>query len=379
MSRLFPNYGRWELALASGKGAHVVDTDGNAYLDFICGIGVTNLGHCHPDVTEAVQAQLHKVWHVSNLFQIESQEEVARKLTEHCSGDAVVFCNSGAEANEAAMKLARKHTGNHKIITFAGSFHGRTLATLAATGQEKVKTGFGPQLETFIHVPFNDIEALREAIDDETAAVMVEAVQGEGGIHPADADFLAQVEVECRKHGALLIVDEVQTGIGRTGKAFAYQHYGISPDVITAAKGLGNGFPVGAMIGKAELANTFGPGTHGSTFGGNPLAMAAASAVLDVVFRDGFLSEVERKGRWLMQMLHEQLQDVPEVTAVRGKGLMVGIECEEAAAIVTKVREKGLLVLLAGSNVVRLLPPLIVTDSELREAVSAIVEAFDKK
>ncbi|HET7616477.1 MAG TPA: aminotransferase class III-fold pyridoxal phosphate-dependent enzyme, partial [Bacillales bacterium] len=274
-----------------------------------------------------------------------------------------------------AIKLARKHTGKHKIITFNGSFHGRTFATLSATGQEKVKQGFGPQLETFVHVPFNDIDALKNALDAQTAAVMVEAVQGEGGIRPAEAGFLRQLEVECRNHDVLLIVDEVQTGIGRTGETFAYKHFGLSPDIITAAKGLGNGFPVGAVIGKESLKAAFGPGSHGSTFGGNPLAMAAAEAVLDVVFVQDFLRAVAEKGERLSGLLHEQLKDSSEVAEIRGKGMMIGIECkEEVAPIVTGLREKGLLVLVAGPKVIRLLPPLIVTNDEIDYAVSLIVD-----
>lgn len=379
MSSLFPTYNRWDVEIESGQGTKVKDNTGKEYLDFVSGIGVTNLGHCHPKVQTAIEEQLNKVWHTSNLFQIAGQEKVAEKLVQHSSGDVVMFCNSGAEANEAAIKLARKHTQKKKIVTFEQSFHGRTYATMSATAQEKVKQGFGPPLETFIHVPYNDIEALREAVDNETAAVMVEAVQGEGGVNPASPGFLQEIEKVCQAHDVLFIIDEVQTGIGRTGKVFAYQHDGISPDIITVAKGLGNGFPVGAMIGKQELADTFGPGTHGTTFGGNPLAMAAADAVLDVVFDEDFLVGVTKKGEYLLKKLQEELTDSPFVEQVRGKGLMIGIAChEEVGEIVTALREQGLLVLVAGPKVIRLLPPLIVTKEEIDHAVSLIVDQIKK-
>lgn len=379
MSSLFPTYNRWDVEIESGQGTKVKDNTGKEYLDFVSGIGVTNLGHRHPKVQTAIEEQLNKVWHTSNLFQIAGQEKVAEKLVQHSSGDVVMFCNSGAEANEAAIKLARKHTQKKKIVTFEQSFHGRTYATMSATAQEKVKQGFGPPLETFIHVPYNDIEALREAVDNETAAVMVEAVQGEGGVNPASPGFLQEIEKVCQAHDVLFIIDEVQTGIGRTGKVFAYQHDGISPDIITVAKGLGNGFPVGAMIGKQELADTFGPGTHGTTFGGNPLAMAAADAVLDVVFDEDFLVGVTKKGEYLLKKLQEELTDSPFVEQVRGKGLMIGIAChEEVGEIVTALREQGLLVLVAGPKVIRLLPPLIVTKEEIDHAVSLIVDQIKK-
>lgn len=380
MSALFPTYNRWDVDIESGEGAKVKDHSGKQYLDFVAGIGVTGLGHRHPHVLAAVEEQLHKVWHVSNLFQIEKQEEVARKLTAHTSGDAVMFCNSGAEANEAAIKLARKHTGKHKIITFERSFHGRTFATMTATGQDKIRQGFGPLLESFAYVAYNDAEALKQAIDEETAAVMVEAVQGEGGVHPATPGFLKKVEQLCQQHGLLLIVDEVQTGIGRTGKPFAHQHEGISPDIITVAKALGNGMPVGAMIGKQELVDTFGPGSHGTTFGGNPLVMAAAGAVLDVVFAERFLSEVTEKGNYLYNELEDQLSGLSFVEQIRGKGLMIGIACrDQVASIVTALREQGLLVLLAGPKVIRLLPPLIVTKEEIDQAVSLIAKEIRKQ
>lgn len=371
MSHLFANYGRWDIEIQSGKGTEVIDTTGKKYLDFTAGIGVVNIGHCHPNVVSALTEQAQAIWHTSNLFQSSLQEEVASLLTEHSMGSAVFFCNSGAEANEAAIKMARKHTGKHKIITFKQSFHGRTLGTMAATGQDKIKTGFGPMLHSFIHLPFNDIESLKNEMDDQTAAVMLEVVQGEGGVHPAEEQFLLEVEKLCAQHGALLIIDEVQTGIGRTGKPFAYQHYPISPDIITSAKGLGNGFPVGAMIGKEILFNTFNPGSHGSTFGGNPLAMSVAKATLNVVFQEGFLAEVEEKGQYLYDALSTKLAHIESLKNIRFKGLMFGLEfTNDVGALLTQLRQNGLIVLNAGPNVLRMLPPLTVSYAEMDEAVS---------
>jgi acetylornithine aminotransferase len=377
-SALFPNYKRWELEIVEGKGTKVIDANGTEYLDFVSGIAVCNLGHCHPAVVEAVQAQLQKLWHVSNLFENSLQEEVASLLVANSDGQRVFFCNSGAEANEAAIKLARKHTGKSRILTFHQSFHGRTFATMTATGQEKIHSGFGPLLPTFSYLPFNDAAALEQAMDHEVAAVMVEAVQGEGGVTPAQTEFLQAAEKLCKQYGALLIIDEVQTGIGRTGKAFAYQHYGISPDIITVAKGLGNGIPVGALIGKEELADTFSAGTHGTTFGGNMIAMSAAKAVLENVMQPEFLEGVTEKEAYFMELLQD-VTSLPVVKEVRGKGLMIGIECNtEAASFVTELQKKGLLVLVAGPNVVRLLPPLTVTKEELETAASAIKEVLGK-
>jgi acetylornithine aminotransferase len=302
---------------------------------------------------------------------------VAGLLAENSGGDCVFFCNSGAEANEAAIKLARKATGKTKIITFEQSFHGRTFGTMAATGQSKVQQGFGPMLETFEYVPFNDITAVRQAIDDGTAAVMVEVIQGEGGVIAADPDFISGLAALCREKETLLIVDEVQTGIGRTGTAFAYEHYGISPDIITAAKGLGNGIPVGAMIAKEKWKDAFGPGSHATTFGGNPLAMAAAKAVLQTVFTDEFLQNVKEKGEYLQQQLEKVLGNHDAVSAIQGKGLMTGIACNmEVAPLIPKLMEKGLLALNAGPHVLRLLPPLTVSYAEIDQAVSLIEEVI---
>ncbi|WP_079514604.1 acetylornithine transaminase [Rossellomorea marisflavi] len=377
MSHLFPTYNRWELELVSGKGTVVKDGEGRSYLDFISGIAVCNLGHSPEVVKEAVKEQLEKVWHVSNLFPITAQEEVGGLLTENTDLDAVFFCNSGAEANEAAIKLAKKHTGRTKILTFKQSFHGRTFATMSATGQEKVHSGFGPLVPSFDYLPYNDESVLEDINGDEIAAIMVEIIQGEGGVIPGTSAFLKAVEAKCTEWGALLIVDEVQTGIGRTGRPFAYQHHDLNPDIVTAAKGLGSGFPVGAMIGKEALTASFSPGTHGSTFGGNPLAMAAAKATLETIFVPSFLQEVEDKGAYFMKELNDKLSN--HNVSIRGNGLMIGIGLEsEAGGIITDLRENGLLTLPAGPKVIRLLPPLTVSFEEIDQAVAKVEEALGK-
>ena len=373
MDALFPTYNRWDLAVKSAKGTKIIDQNNKEYLDFVSGIGVCNLGHRHPEVQNAVESQLNKVWHVSNLFQIDLQQEVAQLLVDYSDGDAVFFCNSGAEANEAALKLARKYTKKSKVITFKQSFHGRTFATMTATGQAKIHDGFGPLLHEFVYLPFNDISRLEEEIDDSVAAVMVEVIQGEGGVVPANVEFLKKAEELCGKSAALLILDEVQTGIGRTGKPFAYQHYGISPDIITVAKGLGSGFPVGAMIGKEYLKESFGPGSHGTTFGGNPLASAAAKATLEIIFQDTFLQDVTEKGDYLLGKLNKISSDVEWIEEVRGKGLMVGIVCNQDITYLLKpLREQGLLALVAGPKVIRLLPPLTVTKEEIDQGLEIL-------
>ncbi|PFD90379.1 aspartate aminotransferase family protein [Bacillus anthracis] len=372
-SHLFQTYGRRNIEFVKGKGTKAIDNNGKQYLDFTSGIGVCNLGHCHPTVMKAVQEQLKDIWHISNLFTSSLQEEVASLLTENIALDYVFFCNSGAEANEAALKLARKHTGKSLVVTCEQSFHGRTFGTMSATGQNKVKEGFGPLLPSFLHTPFNDIKALKEVMNEEVAAVMVEAVQGEGGVIPADLSFLKEIEALCKKFGSLFIIDEVQTGIGRTGTLFAYEQMGIKPDIVTVAKALGNGIPVGAMIGRKELGTSFPAGSHGSTFGGNYVAMAAAKEVLQITKKPSFLKEVKEKGEYVLQKLQEELQHVECIQNIRGKGLMVGIECtHEVASFIEQLEKEGLLVLQAGPNVIRLLPPLIVTNEELEQAVYMI-------
>lgn len=373
MSNLFPTYSRWEIEPDWAEGSFLYGKDGNKYLDFTSGIGVCNLGHRPKVVEEAVQQQLKKFWHVSNLFPVESQEVAASKLAGAAEMDVVFFANSGAEANEAAIKLARKATGRKKIITFYQSFHGRTFATMSATGQEKIKQGFGPMLETFTYVPYNDLEALKSEMSDEVAAVMLEVIQGEGGIHPASEEFLKGVAAVCKQYGSLFIIDEIQTGIGRTGKPFAFQHYGLQPDIISVAKGLGSGFPIGAIIGKGDLKNVFSPGSHGTTFGGNPLAIAAAIATMNTVFQESFLVEVQEKADFLKNTLKEKLLELPNVKEIRGLGFMIGIEVNgNVPDILKSLRLSGLIALSAGENVIRLLPPLTATKEELDAGIDII-------
>ncbi|MFP3509022.1 acetylornithine transaminase [Peribacillus sp. SIMBA_075] len=373
MSSLFPTYARWNIEPRKASGMKITSTTGKEYLDFTSGIGVLNLGHCHELVKMAVTKQLNKYWHVSNMFQSSIQERTAQMLADASGLSQVFFANSGAEANEAAIKLARKATGKSKIVTCLQSFHGRTFATMAATGQEKIKTGFGPMLASFEYVPFNDNDAMTAAIDENTAAVMIEIVQGEGGIHVVQQSYLDAIQTQCQEHGALLIIDEIQTGIGRTGKPFAFQHFNIQPDIITSAKGLGNGLPIGAMIGKERLSDFFNPGSHGSTFGGNPISVAAAESVLKEIFQSGFLKETVKKAEYLESELAKALKESEEVKEIRGLGLMVGIECkQDVQGFLMELQEEGLLVLSAGPKVLRLLPSLTVTESEIDMAISKI-------
>lgn len=378
MSYLFPTYQRWEIEPERAAGAFIYGKDGNEYLDFTSGIGVCNLGHRPEAVETAVKKQLESFWHVSNLFPQNIQEEAAEKLAEAADLDCVFFANSGAEANEAAIKLARKATGRTKIISFLQSFHGRTFAGMAATGQEKIKQGFGSMLETFVHLPFNDLEAFQNEIGPDTAGVMIEIIQGEGGIHVANYEFLKEIEKSCKDNGVLLIIDEIQTGIGRTGKPFAFQHYGIRPDIITVAKGLGNGLPIGAAVGKAQLKEFFGPGSHGSTFGGNPVSTAAASAAMEIIFQDEFLHEATAKGNYLFELLHKRLGQLDSVKDIRGLGLMAGIEMTtEVQPILAALRKAGLIALPAGEKVIRLLPPLNVSQEEIDMAVHIIEDTVN--
>lgn len=373
MSYLFPTYARWEVEVKEADGCYITDTNGKKYLDFTSGIGVCNLGHKNEKVKKAVEEQLNRFWHVSNLFQIKEQEIAAEKLAKAAGLAAVFFANSGAEANEGAIKLARKATGKTKIITFKQSFHGRTFATMSATGQDKIKQGFGPMLEKFVYLPFNDVDSLKKEMDDTVAAVMLEVVQGEGGIHVGERQFLKEADALCKKYGALFIIDEVQTGNGRTGKPFAFQHFDLKPDIVTTAKGLGSGFPIGAVIGKESLKEYFGPGSHGSTFGGNPLSIASAIATMDIIFDDSFLEEVKKKGTYLKSQLIERLNACELVQEVRGLGLMLGIELKQPVeGVLKELRNNGLLALSAGEKVIRLLPPLTVTMEEIDQAVEKI-------
>ena len=382
---LLPTYARYPISLVKGEGSWLWDDQGNRYLDFMSGIAVTNLGHAPRQIKEALVKQLDELWHVSNLFRIPNQEEAAQLITANSSGDAVFFCNSGAEANEAAIKMARRYqqkvlnNGRYEIITFENSFHGRTLATLTATGQEKVKEGFAPLPEGFRYIPINDIGALEAAISDTTAAVMLGMIQAEGGIHPADPAFVHALVKLCDKHGILLIVDEIQTGMGRTGKLFAYEHYGIEPDIFTLAKGLGSGFPVGAAVAKEKLREAFGPGSHGSTFGGTPIATAVVKATVETIVGEQLPERAAASGEYLMNQLSSKLAGNPFVKEVRGKGLIVGIECAEpVAAILTAAQERGLLVISAGPSVIRLLPNLLVTNEEIDIAVGILTELLSE-
>lgn len=378
---LFPNYAPYPIRLVRGEGSHVWDAAGQMYIDVMSGVAVTALGHAPAPVTEALVTQLHTLWHVSNWFEIPQQERFAQTVTARCCGDHVFYCNSGAEANEAAIKLARRYhrkiKGNdkYKIITFTQSFHGRTMATLSATGQEKVKEGFDPLLPGFVHVPYNDIDALEAAVDAQTCAIFLEFVQGEGGVTVAEETFVAAIQRLCAQYDMLLIADEIQSGVGRTGRWFAYEHYGIEPDIITMAKGIASGFPMGMMVGKAKLKDAFSAGAHGSTFGGTPLACVAAQATWETIEREQLLLRAHALGQWAIQHMQQSLQHVEEVVAVRGRGLMVGIELTfPAAHVVTACHRHGVLCITAGMHVLRLLPALNIPESLWRQAVDIIIE-----
>ena len=371
MTTLFQNYARRSVHLVKGRGTVVTDDKGKDYLDFISGIAVVSLGHAHPALVEAVKRQSEKLWHVSNLFESPEQELLAAKLVEETPFCHAFFCNSGAEANEAAIKLARKHTQKNVIITFEQSFHGRTFGAMSATGQAKVREGFGPLLETFRIIPYNDEQQLEAAIDGDVAAIMLEVIQGEGGVHQIDPDFAKKITAICKAKGILLIVDEVQTGIGRTGTRYAYEQTNLEPDIMTLAKGLGGGFPIGAMLGSSELLKSFGPGSHGTTFGGNPLAVAVAQTVVDIVFKKKFLQEVEDKSIYLIEKVQALLPQ--DQFSIRGAGLLLGIECEEEILpFIQHAEQAGLLLVQAGTNVIRLLPPLTVTYEEIDQAVAIL-------
>lgn len=378
-SALFPTYAKHPITLIRGDGSRLWDEQGKEYLDFMSGLAVCNLGHVPRKVKQRVQEQLEQVWHVSNLFRIPNQEELAQMLTVHSCADLVFFCNSGAEANEAAIKCARRYhqrvlkNGRFEIITFEKSFHGRTLATLTATGQDKVKDGFFPLPEGFLYARYNDIESVKDTITEQTAAVMLELVQGEGGVYPADREFVTQLFALCKKHGLILIVDEVQTGLGRTGKLFAYEHYGIEPDIITLAKGLASGFPIGAMMGKKVLRDAFSVGSHASTFGGAPLAAIAGLATMEILLKERLFERAEEMGAYAIQKLLDQLHHYSVVQSIRGVGLLIGIECvKPVAPIIKELHRCGLLVLPGGSHVIRFMPNLYVTKEEIDRAVDII-------
>jgi acetylornithine/N-succinyldiaminopimelate aminotransferase len=382
-SHLLPTYARVDLAFVRGEGAWLVAENGDRYLDFTAGVAVNVLGHAHPQIVAAITEQAGKLSHVSNLYRIPEAERVAARLCAASFADFVFFCNSGAEAMECSIKTARKyHAVNgrperFRIITFEGAFHGRTLATLAAGGQKKYLEGFGPVVDGFDQVPFCDLEATRSMIGPATAAILIEPIMGEGGVRVVPPEFLRALRGLCDQHGLLLVFDEVQTGIGRTGELFGYQRSGVAPDIMALAKALGGGFPVGACLATAAAAAGMTAGTHGSTFGGNPLAMAAANAVLDVVLADGFLHRVQRTGIVLKQKLAEIKDRYPAVIAeVRGEGLLIGLRAvNPVGELVDELRAEKMIVVAAGDNVMRLLPPLIVTEEEVAEAVRRIERA----
>lgn len=384
---VMPTYARYPLILRSGKGCRVRDDQDNDYLDFISGIAVNTLGHAHPALAEAICRQASTMLHCSNLFHIPQQQALAARLTALSGLHQAFFCNSGAEANEAAIKLARKYfydrgMPRRHIITATQSFHGRTINTMTATGQDKVKIGFDPLPPGFSHVPLNDIEALSKAVNESTAAVLLEPLQGEGGVNAAHADYLKQVRELCDKHDILLLLDEVQTGIGRCGTMFAFEQAGISPDILTLAKGLGGGVPVGAMLASRAVAASFSAGTHGSTFGGNPLSCTAALTVLDVIEQEGLLDNCRQRSIQLMQGLEALKEKFPLIREVRGAGLLVGAALDEAAGIpasdiITACRKAGLLILPAGPLVLRFLPPLNVTSEEIDEALAKLSAALE--
>ena len=376
-------FARVPLAFERGEGVWLVATNGDRYLDFTSGVAVNALGHAHPHLVAALTAQAQKLWHVSNLFEIPEAERVARRLCDASFADVAFFCNSGAEAAECAIKTARKyqaasgHPERYRIITFEGAFHGRTLATLAAGGQKKYLDGFGPVVEGFDQVPFADLEAVKRTIGEATAAIMIEPLMGEGGVRVVAPSFLKALRQLCDEHGLLLVFDEVQSGMGRTGELFAHQRAGVVPDVMALAKALGGGFPVGACLATREAAKGMTAGTHGSTFGGNPLAMSAADATLDVMLAPGFLDHVKHIGLLFKQRLAEIKDRYPSVIAeVRGEGLLIGLKAlVPAGALVDALRAEHMLTVAAGDNVVRLLPPLIISEPELAEGVARLDRA----
>ncbi|MDR7225084.1 aspartate aminotransferase family protein [Aminobacter aminovorans] len=379
-SALFETFARAPLAFERGEGSWLITETGERYLDFAGGIAVNSLGHSHPHLVEALTEQAAKLWHVSNLYQIPGQSRLGERLAENSFADRVFFTNSGAEALECAIKTARRyqyvngHPERYRVITFEGAFHGRTLATIAAGGQAKYLEGFGPKVEGFDQVAFDDIDAAEKLIGPETAAILLEPVQGEGGIRPFPTASLKRLRQLCDKHGLLLIFDEVQCGIGRTGKLFAHEWAGINPDLMAIAKGIGGGFPMGACLATEEAASAMTAGVHGTTFGGNPLAMAVGNAVLDVVLEEGFLDEVSRKALLIKQGLAAVADEFPDVIeGIRGSGLMLGLKCTMPNTKVNMaLRDHKLLAVPAGDNVIRLLPPLTTSDADIQEALARV-------
>jgi acetylornithine/N-succinyldiaminopimelate aminotransferase len=383
LSPLMTTYTRFPVTLVKGKGSYVWDDEGNRYLDFTSGIATCNLGHVPEPVKEKLDAQLQNLWHCSNLYHIPAQEELAATLVENSCGDQVFFCNSGAEANEAAIKLARRYTqkvkgtDRYEIVTFLQSFHGRTLATLSATGQEKLQQGFLPLMPGFRYLPYNDFDALTEIPSEKTCAVLLELVQGEGGVVPANKGWIQQLAKICKENNILLLVDEIQTGIGRTGTLFAYEQYGIEPDVISVAKGLGSGFPIGAIIAKSEVARGFDPGSHGSTFGGNPLAVTAGLATVQHILSTKLFIQVDELAHFFNDELQKLMGRFPIIEDIRGKGLLIGMVVPgRALEIVQKAINHRALILTAGPDVVRILPPLTASKDEILELMVVLEAIF---
>lgn len=387
MPSLLPVYKRAPVTFERGEGAYLFDKDGRRYLDFGSGVAVTQLGHVHPHLVSILKDQAERLWHCSNLYNIEPQQRLADRLVEHSFANSVFFCNSGAEALECAIKMARRfqhqrgQEQRHRILTFDGAFHGRTMATISAGAQAKYLEGFEPALPGFQAVPAGDLDALAKAIDDRTAAILIEPVQGEGGIREIDDDFLKALRRIADEQDLLLAFDEVQSGMGRTGKLFAHEWSGARPDIMALAKGLGGGFPIGACLATARVAGAMTPGTHGSTFGGNLLACAVGNGVLDVLLADGFFEEVDKHARLLREELERLARTYPSLLLeVRGKGMMLGLRLSDQhvnADVVNSLIEQGLLTIPAGDNVVRLLPPLIIGRAEIEEAVGTLEGMFE--
>jgi acetylornithine/N-succinyldiaminopimelate aminotransferase len=373
-------YKRFPIVITKGKGCNLWDIEGKKYMDFVSGIAVCNLGHSHPKVSAALSKQADVLLHVSNLYYTEPQIDLAYRLTENSFADRVFFCNSGAEANEAAIKLARKYfkdkgeSERYRIVTMEKSFHGRTMATLSATGQDKIKKGFEPLLEGFDHIPFNDIDALRKSIGPSTCAVLLEPIQGEGGVRCPDPDYLKAVRRLCDETGVLLIFDEIQTGMGRTGKFFAYEHFGIEPDIMTLAKALANGLPIGAMLASEEVAEAFGPGAHASTFGGTPIITAASIQVVKVLLEENLIHRCAKMGAYFKERLSGLKSKHESIVDVRGMGLLLGMRLKiEGNAIVNSCMEKGFLINCIQGNILRFIPPLIVE----KEEIDALIACLD--
>jgi acetylornithine/N-succinyldiaminopimelate aminotransferase len=385
-SHLMPTFARVNLAFERGDGVWLTATNGDRYLDFTSGVAVNALGHAHPHLVAALIEQAQKVWHVSNLYDIPEDERAAARLCDASFADVAFFCNSGAEAMEGAIKCARKfqsasgHPERYRIVTFEGAFHGRTLATLAAGGQQKYLDGFGPVVQGFDQVPFGDIEAVKRAITDETAAILIEPLMGEGGVRIVEPWFLRALREMCDQHGLMLVFDEVQCGMGRTGELFCHQRAGVTPDIMGLAKALGGGFPCGAILATREAAKGMTPGTHGSTFGGNLLAMAAVNATLDIMLAPDFFDHVRRMGLLFKQRLAEIKDRYPTVIAeVRGEGLLIGLRAVvPAGELVDAMREEKVITVAAGDNVVRLLPPLIISEQEMAEGITRLDHACAK-